>query len=453
MNLFRNPNKSQKKSLSSRAAAPVMEACEDRRLFSTYTVTTVADSGTGSLRDAIKKANSSSGLDTIKFAIGSGVKTIQTKTGLPYISDKVVIDGTSQPGYAGKPIIELRGDLSGGYGLNIGAGGSTVKGLVINRYSSGILMTKGGGNTIEGNYIGLGYSGTTDWGNKDKGLIVQTGDNKILNNVISGNGTAGVQLYLYSSTNNVVQGNKIGTDATGTVAIGNGLSGVSINGGTYNLIGGTTPAARNIISGNGQDGVVINTGGAKGNKIQGNFIGTDVTGTKRVANLHYGVETSQPDTLVGGDTAAARNVISGNGYTGVVLWLKSGSDNVVKNNYIGTDVTGTKDIGNFWNGVDISNGSSDNLVDSNLISGNDIDGVMIYQGANNTIKNNTIGFNASRTGALKNFRHGIRFTNTTQAYASGNTIGNNDGYGLFRTGGGTIVLSGNTLINDTIFNL
>ena len=450
MKLFRNL----KKSDSTRTAAPLMEACEDRRLFSaTYTVTTTADSGTGSLRDAIKKANSSSGLDTIKFAIGSGVKTIQTKTGLPYISDKVIIDGTTQPGYAGKPIIELRGDVSGGYGLNIGAGGSTVKGLVINRYSSGILFTKGGGNTVEGNYIGLGYSGTTDWGNRDKGIIVQTADNKILDNVISGNGTAGVQLYLYSSSNNVVQGNKIGTDATGTVAIGNGQSGVAINGGAYNLIGGTDPADRNIISGNGQDGVVINTGGAKNNTIQGNYIGTDVTGTKRVANLNYGIETSQANTLIGGDTAAARNVVSGNGYTGVVLWLKSGSNSVVKNNYIGTDVTGTKDLGNYWNGVDVSNGSSDNLVDSNLISGNDIDGVMVYQGQNNTIKNNTIGFAANRRDALKNFRHGIRFTNTTLAYATGNYIGNNDGYGLFRTGGGVIVLSGNTLINDAIFNL
>lgn len=436
-----------------------MESCEDRRLFSTYVVTTTADSGTGSFRDAIKQANSHTGTDTINFKIGSGIKSIQTLSGMPYISGSVIIDATTQPGYAGKPLIELRGDKSGGYGLTIGGGGSTVKGLIINRYSSGLLLVNGGNNKVQNCWIGVGTSGNTDWGNADKGIIVQTANNLIggtgldQGNVISGNGTEGIQLYTYKAANNTLQGNKIGTNQDGTFAIANGHSGVAVFGGPNNLIGGLTAGARNIISGNGTDGIVINTKGGDGNVIQGNYIGTDVTGTKRIGNLNYGIETSDAKTIVGGATTIARNIVSGNGYTGVVLWTANSSGNLIQNNYIGTDVTGTKDLGNYWRGVDVSNGSHDNIVKDNLISGNDIDGVLLYQGYNNTIQNNTIGWDVTRKLALPNFGNGIRFTSVTNATAIGNYIGNNGGYGLFRTGGGSITLSGNTLINDAIFNL
>ena len=442
-----------------RAATAVMEVVEDRRLFSTFVVTTTADSGAGSLRDAIKAANSHTGADTINFSIGSGIKTIQTLTGLPYIREAITIDATTQPGYAGKPLIEMRGDRSGGYGLTVGGGYSTIKGLVINRYSSGILLVNGGHNTVQNCWIGTGTSGSTDWGNSDKGIIVQTAFNLIggtgLNqgNVISGNGTEGIQLYTYTAANNTLQGNKIGTSQDGTFAIGNGHSGIAIFGAPNNQIGGLTASARNIISGNGTDGVVINVKGGGGNFIQGNYIGTDVTGTKRVANINYGVETSDPNTTIGGATTSARNIISGNGYTGVVLWTAASYNNLVQNNYIGTDVTGTKDLGNYWRGVDISNGSYGNLVKDNLISGNDIDGVLLYQGSANTIQNNTIGWDVTRKVALPNFGNGIRFTSVTSATAIGNYIGNNGGYGLFRTGGGSVSLFGNTLINDAIFNL
>ncbi|MGC4032278.1 MAG: hypothetical protein QM754_11210 [Tepidisphaeraceae bacterium] len=222
-----------------RAKAPssvLMEGVESRQMFSTYIVTTTADDGAGSLRQAIKSANSHSGADVIQFKIGTGVKTITTKTSLPYISDAVTIDGTTQPGYSGKPIIELNGATSGGYGLNVGGGSSTIKGLVINRYSSGILLVNNGGNTIKNCYIGIGASGLTDQGNKDKGIIVQTANNVIGGttaadrNVISGNGTLGIQLYTYTAADNKIQGNYIGTDYTGTKAIENGTSGIGVYG-------------------------------------------------------------------------------------------------------------------------------------------------------------------------------------------------------------------------------
>ena len=291
-----------------RAVTAMMEGVEDRRLFSTFVVTTTADSGTGSFRDAIKAANSHTGTDTINFKIGSGIKTIQTLSGMPYISGSVIIDATTQPGYAGKPLIELRGDKSGGYGLTVGGGYSTIKGLIINRYSSGLLLVNGGHNTVQNCWIGTGTSGNTDWGNTDKGIIVQTSYNLIggtgLNqgNVISGNGTEGIQLYTYKASNNTLQGNKIGTNQDGSFAIANGHSGIAVFGAPNNQIGGLTASARNVISGNGTDGIVINTKGGDGNVIQGNYIGTDATGTKRIANIHYGIETSDARTTVGGAT-------------------------------------------------------------------------------------------------------------------------------------------------------
>lgn len=440
-------------SRSTSRSVPLIEGMETRRMFSTYIVTTTADSGAGSLRDAIKAANKVSDADTIKFAIGSGAKTITTLTALPYIQYPVTIDGTTQPGYAGKPLVELNGSTSGGYGLNIGAGSSTVKGMAINKYSAAILFTKKGNNVVQGNYIGLGLDGETGKGNTDKGIIVQTDHNLIKGNVISGNATTGLQLYTYTSAYNTVQGNFIGTNATGTKAVWNGGSGISVNGGTRNLIGGTVAGARNIISGNKADGIVINKAGATYNVIQGNYVGTDVTGTKRIGNGNYGIETSQAYTQIGGPEAAARNIVSASGYAGITLWLASGSNCVVENNYVGTDVTGNYDIGNYQNGIEATNGASNSVIKNNLISGNDIDGVMLYQGSNNLVTGNTIGFNASRTKALNNFRHGIRFTNVVSGTATNNYIGNNNAYGMIRTGGGVVTLSANTLINEDVFGL
>ena len=124
-----------------------------------FTVTTTADSGAGSLRWAIEQANAAAGLDTIAFNIaGAGVKTIAPLTILPTITDAVIVDGATQPGFAGAPLIELRGAscaASPCHGLWITAGGSTVKGLIINRFPDrGILLETGGGNTIVGNYLG-----------------------------------------------------------------------------------------------------------------------------------------------------------------------------------------------------------------------------------------------------------------------------------------------------------
>ena len=80
---------------------------EERAVMSTFTVLNTLDSGPGSLRQANLDANSSPGLDTIRFQIASGLQTIQPTSALPTLTDPVLIDGTTQPGYANKPLIEM----------------------------------------------------------------------------------------------------------------------------------------------------------------------------------------------------------------------------------------------------------------------------------------------------------------------------------------------------------
>jgi hypothetical protein len=216
-----------------------LEALEDRRLLSVFTVLNTSDAGPGSLRQAILDANVNPGIDTIAFNVGGGgVQTIQPTSALPIIADPVLMDGTTQPGFAGTPLIELDGAGAGvgANGLTIIAGSSTAKGLVIHSFGgNGIALLVNGGNQITGNYIG--------------------------------------------------------TDVTGTVRLFNVGSGVYIVDAPNNTIGGTAAGARNILSGNGPvgngstgDGVTIQGAGATGNVVQGNYIGTDVSGNAALGN-------------------------------------------------------------------------------------------------------------------------------------------------------------------------
>ena len=349
---------------------------------STFVVTNTGDSGAGSLRQAILDANAHPGADTIVFNIpGSGLHTITPSTALPTISDPVTIDGSTQPGFTGSPIIELNGSQAGANvdGLRITAGNSVVSGLVINRFSSdGVELSGNGGNIVEGCFIGTDATGTVDLGNAFRGLNTASSNNTIggtaaaARNVISGNNNTGIVMTA-GTTGNLVQGNFIGTNAAGTGAIGNG-SGVVTEGQSGNFsshtIGGTAPGARNIISGNNGPG--INIGGTlSGSLVQGNFIGTDVTGSIAVANASDGVfiNFGSANNMIGGTTPAARNVISGNGANGV---RSDYHPNTVQGNFIGTQANGVSPLGNGANGVLI------NFFDSNAIGGS-------ASGAANTI--------------------------------------------------------------------
>ena len=382
-------------------------------LYATYTVSNTNDSGWGSLRQAIHDANRWSDTDTIKFNIGWGNKTIYPTSALPASVHPVVIDGTSQPGYSGKPIIQINGSAAGGAdGIRFDGGSSTVKALIINNFQgSGVFLYNKGYNTVQNCWIGTNEWGNWYAGNKGHGILVQSSNNTIggwntwERNVISGNGNAGVFLYGWSAQWNQISNNYIGTDAGGSYAIGNS-NGIHAMGAHNNRIG---QQGRNVISGNKNDGVLINHGGASGNWIQQSYIGIDATGTKPLGNGLYGVEISQPNNLVGGVGTGVRNVISSNGLSGVVLWLTSATGNKIQSNYIGTDYTGTRDLGNKTRGIEISNGPSWNTIGGgtmrgcNVIAGNDAGGIGIYSGSHdNWVQNNYIGLTSNPWVALPN---------------------------------------------------
>jgi hypothetical protein len=314
----------------------LLESLEDRLAPATFTVANANDAGSGSLRAAIAAANSAPGADLIAFNIpGTGAHTINLASALPAITGKVTINGQTQPGFnpaTDRPIIELNGVATGsnGEGLFVSATGSgtVIRGLVINRF---------------------GFNGI-----------------RILANDCR------------------VKACYIGTDKTGTVGLGNG-NGIMIREGAQgNLIGGTVVDARNVISGNNH-GIVLSDSGTSFNDVLGNRIGTDRTGTLDLGNVNNGVyiTAEASNNSIGSALAGARNVISGNDGNGVQILNNLTNGNRVQGNYIGTDKTGAVDLGNTWHGVVIGDLASGNVIGGaaagagNVISGNDHSGVVI----------------------------------------------------------------------------
>lgn len=260
---------------------------------STYTVNNTSDSGPGSLRQAILDANLNAGADVIAFSIpGAGVHTIQPLTALPSVDDPVTIDGTTQPGYAaGSPVIELDGSVAGAsvHGLNIVAGsdGSTVVGLVINRFSaSGINISLSGGNTVRDSYIGTDATGLLPAGNGARAIFINRASGTLIEgNVLSANGREGVRPFL--SPNTEVLNNKIGVGAdgspmgnTGSGVFSTGSDGLSIIGNVLsnNGSGGTSFVSSdggrflwNVVENNTNAGISI-ANGSSNNLIADNYI-------------------------------------------------------------------------------------------------------------------------------------------------------------------------------------
>jgi ELWxxDGT repeat protein len=335
-------------------------------------VININDSGAGSLRDAINCANSSPGTDTISFNIpGAGVHTIALATQLPDLTEAVIIDGYTQPGanantnaiddsdatkrgFNGTLLIELSGGGNVPEGLNL-ANGSTVRGLVINRFGNNGINA-GAGCIIEGNFIGTDPTGILDRGNSGNGVSVGGSNNRIggaspaARNVISTNADYGIGLSWYGgsdeTTGNLIAGNFIGIDASGSKALGNKRSGIFFYQVTGNTIGGTQAGARNVISGNTNNGVyIVSTIGVT---VQGNYIGTDVSGSKPVGNGGTGISIDGFNgNVIGGAAAGAGNVISANQY-GIV---ESAQYDTIQGNLIGTDAAGVAPLGNAHDGI------------------------------------------------------------------------------------------------------
>ncbi|HEX5358260.1 MAG TPA: DUF4347 domain-containing protein, partial [Aquabacterium sp.] len=373
-------------------------------LLATYTVTNTSDSGAGSLRAAITSANGNAGTDTINFNISSGTAgtgsdtgayVITLASGLPTITEAVTIDASTQSGYVagGLHTVVLDGNDAGAYGLQLSSAsdGSTVRGLVIRNFTSyGIYTPAGSDNhTIVGNYIGSFYADGSNAG---------TG---------KGNATSGI----FSQ----------GANAT---------------------IGGTTAADRNVISGNsGAYGIYLSTG-ADGTVIKGNYIGTNAAGTSvfSTTNPNYGimVETSATNITIGGTATGEGNVVSG--HTSRGMWITTTGTVTIQGNYVGTDYTGTVDLGNTGYGIYLDDTGSASIGGTtagagNLVSGNDGGGIFASNGSV-TVQGNTIGLNAAGTAKLANTGVGLYLDTSNASTVGGNTaaarniISGNSTYGI-----------------------
>ncbi len=329
---------------------------EERCLLSVYTVTDPTDDGSsGTLRSIIGQVNSDTTPDTIDFDLpGTAPYVIQPTSALPEITNSVLIDGTSQPGYAGQPIVELNGSQAGGGsdGLELGGGSITVQGLVVNQFNgNGIEIEQGNGDLIQGNFIGTDSTGLLPAGNNGDGITLDTTSNDTIGgttaqtrNIISANGAKGIHFIFGTNTGIVIEGNYIGTDVTGTQPLGNNANGIDMfANASGNTIGGTASGAGNVIASNNGHGVEIFGGGSPNNTIVGNFIGTDSAGTVAMGNNGWGIDTGSSGTVI------LDNVISDNNAGGV---HPQATGIIIQGNDIGTDVTGTQPLGNLGPGID-----------------------------------------------------------------------------------------------------
>jgi hypothetical protein len=450
---FRGGKRAQPRSRSVRL---LLQPLEDRVTPATFIVKTTNDSGTGSLRAAITSADNSPTPGIIDFAIpGSGVHTINIKSPLPAIVKPMTINGFSEGASPGYPLIQLNGSSAGAStdGLVVASGNSLIEGLTISNYGGDGIVLELGGSIVMGCFIGTNTTGTAAAPNKDNGILIYGSSNKIggplasQRNVISGNLEAGVAIE-YAQQNNVIEGNYIGTDVTGTLAVPNDngveiLSNPSLHlvgGSSDNTVGGISAGDGNVISGNTSSGVLIQGQGSAGNVVEGNFIGTNSGGTAAIPNGLNGVTIilDASGNLVGAKVAAGANVISGNGYAGVEI-TASATKNVVEGNFIGTNSGGTAVIPNDY-GLVIDGVATDNTIGGtssayrNIISGNTSDGISIFgQGASgNNVQGNYIGTNAAGTSA---------FPNSIGVVLDGGA--GNDVIGGFKAGDGNLI-SGNT---------
>lgn len=417
----------------------------------TYTVVNTNETGAGSLRAAIESclANPYGAPHTVQFQIplsdpgysaSTGIWEISfTDEGLPPLTVSfITIDGTTQTAFAGNtnpngPEIMLNGSQrTVEYCISIqNASHVTIKHLIINEFLYGIQIygQNTSHNKVVGCYLGCNSDGTQLMGNVNAIEIIsgahhnQIGDVGLQNrNLISGNEYAGIRMS--DAHNNLVINNWVGVDRTGTVALRN-YDGITVEGaGAYNQIGGSSIDSANVTAGNVAYGVDIFGVGCIWNRVSGNYIGTDPTGTYAIPNT-YGLlcDDRSNHNIIGGYLPGQGNLISGNTAFGAYFYNNGTSYMQLIGNKIGTDITGTYAIPN-ETGVHIDGASYANLVDNNLISGNLANGITlfgIYSDYNSIIRNK-IGTDITGTQAIGNGLHGILVTQN----AANNSIGGHD---------------------------
>jgi len=307
----------------------------------------------GSLRQFIKNSNAIAATRTSWFQIpntdpnydggGAGEYTITPVADLPNIVETAVLNGATHPDFVDRPLIELSGSNPGSVndGLHVSAGGTTIRGFVINGFpESAIELNTNGGNTVVGNYLGTNVAGTAAVANGDEGVLIDQvsgniigGTSSLDRNVLSGNTWRGILIQNPGATGNQVIGNYIGTNATGTGAVPNQI-GVYIWEISGNFIGGTAPDEGNVISGNTVSGFYSWGTNASANRLEGNTIGLNEAQSGPIPN-GVGISIGNgPDNIIGGTAANAPNVIASNNDQGIVITGLTAVDNSIVSNSI-----------------------------------------------------------------------------------------------------------------------
>ena len=370
--------------------------------------------------------------------------------------------------------------ISGGSANTIGGTSQTARNIISGNGTNGVIIIQSNDcfNVIAGNYIGTDIFGKAAVGNVVAGVRIQGATNTVggqnigklaCRNVISGNGQEGVWLVGTngSGAGNLVQGNYIGLDATGTNSLGNGNAGIAINGASANQIGGLSASVRNVISGNGNNGILLLGAGTSSNVIQGNYIGTDQSGTLARGNTFDAVSVQSANAnQIGGSATGAGNLLSGNNANDLTggndgIYLLKASFNVIQGNLIGTDVTGTQALGNSWNGIHLDTSSSNQIGGAtsgagNLISANGRGGILMNTASGNVIQGNIIGTRADGISALGNIlSHGIDLDLNSTNNIVGGAAGNNIAFApalyagvRVRTGALNNLISGNSIFSN-----
>jgi CSLREA domain-containing protein len=367
------------------------------------------------LREAILAANADPGPNLIKFDLpGAGLHPILLTSRLPIISnDGSVIDGTTQPDYRDSPTVVLVGNAAPpvSVGLHIDASDCTIRGLAFLQFQddgSGVVgavhIAGGAGNRIEHNTIGLSLGRETNWRGNLVGVWLAGRGQLVLNNIIAENGYG---VWVAQETGeHLIQGNYIGTDASGRVARPN-VRGLWLDTAAFDVrIGGPGAAEGNLISGNSRFGIVAM---GFGHVIQGNRIGTDIDGNSPLPNWQGILVAAGSDAYqIGGTEPGEGNLISGNGDFG--LYLSDGR-HVVQGNRIGVDATGSRALPN-TDGIVLGTSDDDDAEEvlvggplgsgaGNVISGNTYQGISLVS-SRNWIQGNLIGTDASGMRSIPN---------------------------------------------------
>jgi len=346
----------------------------------------------------------------------NGIALGSTANGVTVFGNYIGTNAAGTAALAGQPM----GLRVFGSNCTIGGADATTRNVISGNTSVGIsLESPAAGCVVSANYIGVNSTGTAavpNGGGVSLGGSNHTlgGDTAGESNVISGNSQGGVSV---SGTGHLIRGNYIGTNAAGTAALANGGIGIRVLAASGVTIGGTAAGEGNLVSGNGSDGIVTD-GASSAVTIQGNKVGTNAAGTAAIPN-QSGVVLDGDGHMLGGGSAAARNLVSGNSSHGVVL---AGSGLVVRGNYVGTDAAGNAALANGGFGLRGYGETACEIggpaaADGNVIAGN-VRSVSFEQGATgNVMRNNILGLNAAATADLADTGSGI------EIYSPGNTIG------------------------------